>query len=65
MTEITKETLISEALNVNILAQIIFERHGMGCAQCSMRYEETLEVGAKLHNVDIEALLHDLNKLVK
>ncbi len=64
MSKITKETLISEVLNKNILTKIVFERYGMKCADCSMRKEETVEIGAKAHNVDVETLLYELNKFI-
>jgi len=62
MNKITKDTLISEALNKSMLNRLIFEKHGLKCVTCSMRDEETIEQGATLHNVDIQLLLNDLNR---
>ncbi len=65
MSKINKDMIINDVLKQHILLPVVFDKYGMGCARCSINTEETLEQGAKLHNVDIEALLNDINKFIK
>lgn len=59
----TKEMSILEALNLHPRAREVFMQHGMGCIVCMGATEESVEMGAKMHGIDVEALLEDLNKL--
>ncbi len=59
---ITKKTSIMEVLRLNSQAREILSRHGMGCIGCLASATETLEAGAKMHDVDIETLLKELNE---
>ena len=61
--KITKNTLIGDVIKGNFVSTFVFHKYGMSCYQCSNRFEETLEYGAMHHNVDINLLLDDLNKL--
>jgi hybrid cluster-associated redox disulfide protein len=38
-----------------------FERHGLGCLGCQAALFESIEQGAEVHGVDVEALVQDLN----
>lgn len=58
---ITKNTTIKNVLTANISNALILESFGLHCTTCSHASEETLEVGAKVHNIDIEELLDALN----
>ena len=40
----------------------VFERFGIDCAQCQLSEYEDLEHGAKVHGIDLSALLRDLNE---
>ncbi len=62
---INKNTIISEVVKQNPKIAEILEKHGMGCAKCSIRFEETIEVGAKCHNVDMYELIGEINHLLK
>ncbi len=59
---ITKSTPIMEILRLNPQARQILARHGMGCIGCLASSTETLEAGAKMHDLDVEALLKELNE---
>jgi hybrid cluster-associated redox disulfide protein len=39
----------------------VFEGHGLGCAGCSAALFENIEQGAKVHGIDVDALIADLN----
>lgn len=58
---IKKNTPIMEILRLNPRAREIFARHGMGCIGCLASTTETLENGAKMHDIDVDALLRELN----
>lgn len=60
---ITKETAIIQILRSHPMARDIFAKHGMGCIGCMGAATETIENGAKMHDVDIEALLKELNEI--
>jgi len=59
---ITKETHIREALEKCPGAAQIFDRHGLDCAACFGADVETIEDGALMHDIDLGALLEDLNR---
>ncbi|TCL31807.1 hybrid cluster-associated redox disulfide protein [Anaerospora hongkongensis] len=58
---IEKNTPIMEILRLNPRAREIFARHGMGCIGCLASTTETLENGAKMHGINVDALLRELN----
>lgn len=62
---VTKDTLICEILRKYPLARDILAQRGMSCIGCMASVNETVENAAKMHEVDIEALLVELNLLVK
>lgn len=64
MKAITKETPIIEALQAHPRAREVFIQHGMGCMDCMGAVMESIEVGAKAHGIDVDALVKDLNMLL-
>jgi hybrid cluster-associated redox disulfide protein len=42
-----------------------FERHGLGCWGCEAALFENIEQGAKVHGVDVEVLIRDLNQEIE
>ncbi len=62
---VNKSTPIIEALRSHPEARRIFAKHGMGCIGCMGSLTETIENGAKMHDIDIEALLAELNALLQ
>lgn len=59
---ISKTTPIMDILRLKPRARMILASHGMGCIGCLASSTETLENGAKMHNVDVEILLKELNE---
>lgn len=59
---ITKSTPIMDILRINPRAREILAMHGMGCIGCLASSTETLENGAKMHDIDVELLLKELNE---
>ena len=61
-TKITKNMTIAEIIQKKPAAAEILMRAGMSCVYCPMAAMETLEAGAKSHNIDVKKLLMELNK---
>jgi hybrid cluster-associated redox disulfide protein len=58
---ITKDTTIAEALRLCPNAPEIFNEVGMGCCACLAASAETIEDGAFMHEVDVQAIVDKLN----
>ncbi len=53
-----------EALQADPRAREVFAAHGMGCVGCMGVSMESIEDGAKMHGIDPEMVLAELNRLV-
>lgn len=62
---ITKDLSIMEVLQAYPEVRPIFVRHGMGCLECMGAIAETIETGARMHGINLEELLADLNKAIQ
>lgn len=60
---INKEMIISEILRRYPETLGVFAQYGLDCYDCQIADYEELERGARVHKVDIEALLKDLNDI--
>jgi hybrid cluster-associated redox disulfide protein len=60
---ITKDTPIIEALRSHPQARAIFTKYGLGCTGCMGSSTETISNGAKMHAVNVDKLLRELNAL--
>ena len=61
--KMTKEMSIEEALQAHPKAIEVFARYNMGCFSCMGATAESIESGALMHGIDLDALMHDLNAL--
>ena len=64
MMKITEDMMVSEILDLNENLDTVFHRHGMYCLGCPGATQETLQDAAEAHDVNLQALLEDLNKEV-
>ena len=64
MAEFTKDTVISDVLEVAPESAPIFLSIGMHCLGCAMASGETIEQACEVHGVDAEEFLSGLNKFV-
>ena len=62
---IRKEMKIEDVLRKYPRTVAVFERFGIDCAGCQLSQFEDLEHGAKVHKIDLEALLKGLNDSLK
>lgn len=60
---VNKETPIIDVLRAFPEARDIFTRHGMACIGCMGATRETIENGARMHNIDVNLLLRELNEM--
>ncbi len=63
MVEFKKEMIILKALKSHPRVKEVFLKYGMGCTICMGAVTESIEVGAKLHGVDVETIIKELNNL--
>jgi hybrid cluster-associated redox disulfide protein len=62
---ITKEMKISEVIQKYPKTAFVFLDYGLHCFSCPMANPETIEEAAKLHRLDLDKFLDDLNKTAK
>lgn len=53
---------ISEVVKKYPKTTFVFMDYGLHCIGCPAAPDETIEEAAKLHRIDLEKLLEDLNK---
>ena len=63
MAVFTKDMSILEALQADPRARDVFTAHGLACIGCMGAMLESIEDGAKMHGIDTQALLRELNSL--
>ncbi len=61
MGKITKEMTFAELLEKYPAGANILAERGLFCGGCPMAQLETIENGAKAHNIDAEKLIEELN----
>lgn len=64
MAKITKDMGIMEIVQNHPETVEVFQKFGMGCIGCAAAHFENLEAGAKVHGIDIDAMVDAMNKLV-
>lgn len=61
---VEKDTIISEVIRLHPKARSIFVKYGMGCLGCMGALDETIEGGAKMHGINAERLIAELNAII-
>lgn len=56
--------MISEVVRKFPQTVSVFASHGMECVGCSVAQFETIDQGARAHNINVAILIRDLNKVV-
>lgn len=62
MKKITKDMTFAELIEINPKAAQELAERGLFCGGCPMAQFETIEEGAKMHGVDVDKLIKELNK---
>ena len=61
--QITKDTVIDEVLKAHPESIRIFMKYNLGCIGCMGAAGESIEMGARMHGIDPEPLVKELNEL--
>ena len=61
--KVTKETIIEDVLRAHPRAIEVLMKHNMGCVACMGATQESLEQGARMHGIDPEPIVKELNEL--
>lgn len=61
--KVTKEMSIIEIVQNHPKSLEVFAKYGMGCIGCAAARFETLEAGAKVHGVDPQVMVDEINAL--
>ena len=65
MSQITKDTIISDIMNIAPNSVPLFRSIGMHCLGCAMASGETLAQACAAHGVDADEFLSKLTKFVQ
>lgn len=61
--KVDEKTLIKDILNIGPMAVDILRKSGMGCIACPSSQNESIGEAAKVHGIDAEKLIEELNKI--
>ena len=64
MDKITKEMGIMDIVQNYPETVEVFQKFGMGCIGCAAAHFENLEAGAKVHGIDIDAMVDAMNEII-
>lgn len=64
MSKITKKMKIEQVIRDYPETIEVFSKYGFHCIGCVAASFESIEDGAKVHNIDIEKLVEELNKVI-
>ena len=62
---ITKSSSINDVLRSVPEAIKVFEKYNMGCMGCMGSTSETIENGAKMHGLDFDVIVQEINSLIQ
>lgn len=62
--KVTKEMSIIEIVQNYPQALEVFAKYGLGCIGCAAARFENLEAGAKVHGVDPDQMVEEINALI-
>lgn len=64
MSKITKDMGLIEIVQNYPETIEVFQRYGLGCIGCAAARFENLEAGAKVHGIDPDKMVEDLNAAI-
>ena len=64
MAQVTKDTLIGEALMMNMNIAEILMKAGMHCVGCPASQGETIEEACQVHGMEVEPLVNEINEFL-
>lgn len=64
MSKVTKEMSIIDIVQNYPESLPVFAKYGLGCIGCAAARFENLEAGAKVHGVDPEKMVAEINEIL-
>lgn len=64
MSKISKDMGIIDVIQSYPETIEVFQKYGFGCIGCAAARFENLEAGAKVHGIDINKMVEDLNAAI-
>jgi len=61
---LSQDTLIGELLRCHPEVSDVFRLLGMNCSRCYGISQETIATAARMHEIPVEVLLHELEKAI-
>ncbi len=65
MGKITKDMGLIEIVQAYPQTIEVFKKYGLGCIGCAAARFENLEAGAKVHGIDPDKMVEDLNAVIE
>ncbi len=65
MSKITKDMGIMDIVTQYPETLEVFANYGMGCIGCAAARFENLEAGAKVHGIDVDAMVNAMNEILE
>ncbi len=65
MGKVTKDMGIIDIVQQYPESLEVFAKYGLGCIGCAAARFENLEAGAKVHGVDPEVMVNEINELIE
>ena len=65
MGKVTKDMGLLEIAQNYPESLEIFSKYGLGCIGCAAARFENLEAGAKVHGIDPDVMVEEINALIK
>ena len=65
MGKITKDIGLIEIVQAYPQTIEVFKKYGLGCIGCAAARFENLEAGAKVHGIDPDKMVEDLNAVIE
>ncbi|OGH98916.1 MAG: disulfide oxidoreductase [Candidatus Melainabacteria bacterium GWF2_32_7] len=62
--KVTKDMSIIEIVQNHPETLEVFAKYGLGCIGCAAARFENLEAGAKVHGIDPDKLVADINEII-
>ena len=62
MAQVTKETLIGEALKMDMGIEEVLMAAGMHCVGCPASQAETMEEACQVHGMEVQPLIDAINE---
>ncbi|MBQ9245794.1 DUF1858 domain-containing protein [bacterium] len=64
MGKITKEMGLIDIIQTYPETIEVFQKYGFGCIGCAAARFENLEAGAKVHGIDPDKMVEEMNELI-